>query len=541
MRLEARDQELLIIVEEQTRLRRVAELVARGAALDDVFGAAANEASLLVGEQVTLTRFEDEGVYSVVAVAEGAPVPLGTRVTYDPGCIADIVQRTGGPARIDDYGQVPSALLAHQLELCGAVGNAVLVDGQLWGVILAMSTDSPLPPATEHHLSQFAELIGAAITNASARTELRQLAEEQSSLRRVAELVARGAAPDEIFAAVASETSALMDADVSLTRYEADGSYRVIAGAGVSPPIGTCVTFEPGDVADQVRRTSEPARIDEQVEFPDALIAHRLQLRGAAGAPITVDGRAWGALLATSSPDVSLPAGSERRLAQFADLVGAAVANAESRGQLTASRARVVAAADESRRRLQRDVHDGAQQLLVQAQLTLKLAVAAMPEEGGPPAELVRESLQDVERATAELRDLVHGILPHALVQGGLDAGVESLATKCPLPVDTHISIPRLGPELETTAYFIIAEALTNAVKHADATRAWVRAELDADALRLEISDDGKGGADERLGSGLTGLRDRTEAARGTLAVTSPAGEGTTIRAALPMTLAAAA
>jgi signal transduction histidine kinase len=297
------------------------------------------------------------------------------------------------------------------------------------------------------------------------------------------------------------------------------------------------VTIQSGDIADRVRRTGEPARIDEQAEFPDALIAHRLQLRGAAGAPITVEGRAWGALLASSSPDFSLPAGSERRLAQFADLVGAAVANAESRAQLTASRARVVAAADESRRRLQRDVHDGAQQLLVQAQLTLKLAVAAMPEDGGPPAELVRESLHDVERATAELRDLVHGILPHALVQSGLAAGVKSLAAKCPLPVDMHVSVPRLGPEVETTAYFIIAEALTNTVKHAGATRVVVGAELDGDALRLEISDDGKGGADERHGSGLTGLRDRIEAARGTLAVTSPAGEGTTIRASLPMTV----
>jgi signal transduction histidine kinase len=534
MRLEAHDDELLSIADEQTRLRRVAELVAHGVALDEILGTAANEASLLVGEQVTLTRFEDEGVYSVVAVAEGAPVPLGTRVTYDPGCIADIVQRTGGPARIDDYSQVPSALLAHQLELCGAVGNAVLVDGQLWGVILAMSTDSPLPSATERQLSQFADLIGAALANASARAELRQLAEEQSSLRRVAELVARGAAPKEIFAAVATETSALMDADVMLTRYEADGSYGVVASAGVSAPIGTRATFESGDVADLVRRTGEPARIDEQAEFPDVLIAHRLQLRGAAGAPITVDGRAWGALLATSSPDVSLPAGSERRLAQFADLVGAAVANAESRAQLTASRARVVAAADESRRRLQRDVHDGAQQLLVQAQLTLNLAVAALPEDSGPSAELVRESLQHVERATAELRDLVHGILPHALVQGGLSAGVTSLAAKCPLPIDTRVSVPRLGPEIETTAYFIIAEALTNAVKHADATRTLVRAELDGDALRIEISDDGKGGADERLGSGLTGLRDRIDVARGTLAVTSPPGEGTTIRASLP-------
>ena len=175
------------------------------------------------------------------------------------------------------------------------------------------------------------------------------------------------------------------------------------------------------------------------------------------------------------------------------------------------------------------------QQLLVQAQLTLNLAVDALAEDGGPPAELVRESLQHVERATAELRDLVHGILPHALVQGGLSAGVKSLAAKCPLPIDARVSVPRLGPEVETTAYFIIAEALTNAVKHAGATRALVRAELDGAALRLTISDDGNGGADERRGSGLTGLRDRVEAASGTLAITSPAGEGTTIAASLPM------
>jgi signal transduction histidine kinase len=370
--------------------------------------------------------------------------------------------------------------------------------------------------------------------------ELRALISEQARLRGVAELVSRGAPPEEVFAAVANETSELVGEQVSLTRFEEEGIYSVLAVAGGGPvPIGTRVEYDPGCISDLVFRAGAAARIDDYDKVPGAVLAHKLNLVGSCGAPIIVEGRVWG-ILAAMSPTRALPAGTEQRLTQFADLVAASVANAATRAQLTASRARIVAAADESRRRLQRDVHDGAQQRLVHAVITLKLAAAALSERDDPTAELVRESLQHVERASSDLRDLVHGILPASLVRGGLRNGIESLAADCPLPVDIEVSAPRLATELETTAYFVVAEALTNVVKHARATHVRIHAALEDDALRIEVRDDGRGGVDSRRGSGITGLSDRIDAGRGTLTITSPPGHGTTLSASLPVPSAAA-
>jgi signal transduction histidine kinase len=256
-------------------------------------------------------------------------------------------------------------------------------------------------------------------------------------------------------------------------------------------------------------------------------------MSAAVGAPIVVAGRVWG-LIAAMSPDVPLAVGTEHRLAQFAELVAAAIGNAESRAQLTASRARVVAAADESRRRIQRDLHDGAQQRLVHTVLTLKLAKETLAGAGGPGAELVAEALDNAQRATTELRELAHGIMPAALSRGGLRAGVESLAGHVALPVAVDVPTERLPPALETTAYFIVAEGLTNVVKHAGARSAQVRAVLDEGALQLEVRDDGAGGADRTRGSGLVGLADRVDALGGTFTISSPPGEGTAIVVELP-------
>ena len=376
--------------------------------------------------------------------------------------------------------------------------------------------------------------------NGALADELRALVDEQERWRGVAELVARGVLPEEVFAAVAEQTSGLVGEHVSLTRFEEAGVYSVVAVAGGGPvPIGTRVEYDPGCISDLVFRAGAARRIDDYDKVPGAALAHKLKLVGSCGAPILVEGRVWG-VLAAMSPDRALPAGTEQRLTQFADLVAVAVANAATRAQLTASRARVVAAADESRRRLQRDVHDGAQQRLAQAAITLKLATNALPDGDDPTAELVRESLQHVERASTDLRDLVRGILPASLVRGGLRIGIESLVADCPLPVDIDVSTPRLAPELETTAYFVVAEALTNVVKHARAARVHIRAALEGDALRIEVRDDGRGGADVRRGSGITGLSDRIEARRGTLTVTSPPGDGTTLSASLPIQVATA-
>jgi signal transduction histidine kinase len=226
--------------------------------------------------------------------------------------------------------------------------------------------------------------------------------------------------------------------------------------------------------------------------------------------------------------------GTEDRLSQFAELVAAAIANAESSAALTASRARIVASADEARRRLARDVHDGAQQRQVHAVIALKQAQAALQDKGTPAAGLVDESLRQAQAATAALRELAHGIMPAALHRGGLRAGVDSLRDHVPLSVETEVLAGRLPEPVETTAYFVMAEALTNVVKHADAKLARVRAFAVEDRLQVVVSDDGHGGADPASGSGIAGLADRVDAAGGSMSLSSPRGAGTTLSVILP-------
>jgi signal transduction histidine kinase len=300
-----------------------------------------------------------------------------------------------------------------------------------------------------------------------------------------------------------------------------------------SGPLSEPVPADGDTGTGQVLRTGRAHRV---VSFEGTALADTARELGVAAAvtvPIMVDRRIWGNL-SISTPDRPPPPRTERRLAQFAELVSAAIANAESRAQLTASRARVVATADETRRRLQRDVHDGAQQRLVHTVITLKLARDALARNAMRP-ELIDEALFHAERATAELRDVVRGILPASLSRGGLRTALHSLAADLAVPVDVHVTAPRLPAETETTAYFVVAEALTNVVKHAHASRAQVNVAIDAGVLRIDVTDDGAGAADPARGTGLMGLFDRVEAGEGTLAITSPPGVGTTVRASLPV------
>jgi signal transduction histidine kinase len=262
-------------------------------------------------------------------------------------------------------------------------------------------------------------------------------------------------------------------------------------------------------------------------------LATALGVGAGVAVPVTVEGRVWGTLTA-STPRSPLPAGSEERLTPFAELVAAAIANAENKSKLTGSRARVVATADETRRRLQRDVHDGAQQRLVHTIIALKLARDALSPDD-PASALLQEGLSNAERANSELRDIVRGILPASLTRGGLRSGLETLVADLAVPVDLAVDAPRLPAHIETTAYFVVAEAMTNVVKHADANRAVVNVRTESGMLFIQVRDDGVGGADPAAGTGLTGLFDRVEASDGTLTVTSPAGAGTTIRAVIPI------
>jgi signal transduction histidine kinase len=254
---------------------------------------------------------------------------------------------------------------------------------------------------------------------------------------------------------------------------------------------------------------------------------------GAVGAPIVVQDRLWGVVAVSEGAD-SLSPGAEERLARFTDLVATAIANAQSRAEVAASRARVVAASDKERRRVVRDLHDGAQQGLVHTIFTLKLASKGLDEgDEGAPA-LVAEALAHAERAIDELRALSHGILPAALTSGGLGAGIEALVSRMPLPVGTDVPVGRFPAVVEATAYFVVAEALTNIVKHAHAAHADVSVQLEDGSLRIVVRDDGVGGA-RSDGGGLVGLRDRLEALDGRLLIDSPVGSGTLVAAEIPL------
>jgi signal transduction histidine kinase len=352
-----------------------------------------------------------------------------------------------------------------------------------------------------------------------SRDELAALAEEQAALRRVATLVARAVPPEEIFAATAAEARTLLGADrTALVRDGADGTVTGVAAEAVpgTEPVNADSTA--------IRVAAEAAPGTEPVHADGRTVS----------APVLVEGRRWGALVATWTAGGEPAPGSEERLLQFTDLVATAIANAHGRAELAASRARVVATADETRRRLERDLHDGAQQSLVHTLITLKLARRDLAGTDGPAVELLDQALEHAERANTELRDLAHGILP-ATLSRGLEAALETLVGRLQLPVSLDVTSERLPPDVEATAYFIAAEALTNTVKHAEASRARVSARVEGGKLHMEVRDDGVGGAGLDAGTGLLGLHDRAAALDGDLRVDSPPGGGTTITVTLPL------
>jgi signal transduction histidine kinase len=297
-------------------------------------------------------------------------------------------------------------------------------------------------------------------------------------------------------------------------------------------PTGTRLPLEGDSINVLVRDTAAPGRFDSY-EGASGELAALLRKRGVVsevGAPVVVDGRVWGALIAGTDDPEPLPAGLEQRLSSFAELIATAISNATTQTELVASRTRIVEAADEQRRQVVRDLHDGAQQRLVEAIMTLQLAQAR-----GEGTALVTEAVEQVRAAIAELRELARGIHPSILTHRGLAAAVEALTHRMPLPVDVEIPNNRYPPSIESAAYFVVAEALTNVAKYANAETARVTASASDDCLTLTIEDDGMGGARPSAGSGLGGLHDRITALSGTLTVESPWGSGTRIRAEIPL------
>ena len=379
--------------------------------------------------------------------------------------------------------------------------------------------------------------------------QLAQLAEEQASLRRldaalrrVATLVAHGAPPEEVFAAVTAEVGSLLPIErASLGRLESDGTVTALASwsaTGGALPAGDRHRLAPADVASLVVQSASPARVDGQ-EPAAGWVEEAFRgagIRSAVGTPVIVGGRLWGVMIAGAALESALPQSTGPRLVAFTDLLATAIADAESRAELAASRMRVVAAADDTRRRIERDLHDGAQQRLVTLGLELRAAQrtvpAELPELDGELAR-VADGLAGV---MDELREMARGIHPAILAQGGLGPALRTLARRSPIPVELRIAAePRLADPVEVAAYYVVSETLTNAAKHAEASRARVDVDVSDGMLRLSVDDDGRGGADPSQGSGLVGLRDRVEALGGSISVQSPAGEGTRVRVELPL------
>jgi GAF domain-containing protein len=540
-------QELARLADEQAALRRVATLAAQGPTPGKVFEAVSAEVARLVGaDDAGITRYEADGTFTAVGgwTSSGGHSFAGRRFPLE-GSVSGLVLETSRPSRIDDFegrsGEAAAAM--REFGWRSAIGAPISVGGRLWGVLVVYSKSAEvLPPDTERRLGEFTEIVATAIANAESREEVNRLLEAQAALRRVATSVAQGAPPAEVFAAVSAEIGRLIPADAAaLARYEDDGVATLLGGwamTGAFPlEVGNRFSVDEGTGARAVLDTCRPARIDGYAA--PTKIVDRVRAAGWhswVAAPIIVEGGLWGFLTVASTTDRPLPTDTEERLAEFTDLVATAVANAEGRAELDASRARIVATADATRRRIERDLHDGAQQQLVSLALEVRAAQADAPEEMTKHREDLSHIAEGLTTVLDGLREIALGIHPAILAEGGLGPTLKTLAHRSPIPVDLDVrEDSRLPESVEVAAYYVVSEALTNAAKHSDASRVEVVVKVIETMLRVTVRDDGAGGADQAQGSGLLGLKDRAEAIGGSIAVVSPRGVGTTLIAELPL------
>ncbi len=548
-----RTTELHVANDELSALRRIATLVAEGVQPQDLFAVVAEEVARVVNVPlVSVLRYELDGTATGCASfsTEGPVFAAGTRWSLEGTNVLRLVRESCEPARVDDYSQ-PEGEIADAVRRRGVrstVGVPVVVAGRLWGAMTVATTEhDPLPQDTEARLADFTELLATAIENAESRAALERVAKEQATLRRMAMLVAQGVPPAEIFSAVCDEVGRLLGSDTAaVARFEHNPPAIVVVGVGRSIPgipMGTRWELDDALASTQVYRTARSARIDAR-NWPSASgpvheTGHRLGLASTVASPIIVEGRLWGTMsLSAKGP---LPLGTEERLEKFAELVATAIANAESRSELAASRRRIVAASDQARRRIERDLHDGTQQRLVSLGLAVRAAEANFPPDRGDLRAELSRIATGLADAVEDLQEISRGIHPAILSQGGLGPALRTLARRSAIPVELDVSVDTRLPEpIEVAAYYVASEALANATKHAQASRIEVSLATSYDSLLLSIRDDGVGRADPARGSGLVGLADRVEALGGSIQVRSGAGGGTHITAELPLELALA-
>ena len=549
--LSASEQRAQHLARGQAALRRVATLVARGVSQEEIFSAVSREVGRLFGAAPCICRFEADGSSMVVVgVTETTPVvSIGMRLQLEDFLSSTTVYRTGLPARNDHRAarnaSGPVADILNKANYACTVSAPIVVQGSLWGVMTLSHADEPLPPDTEDRLERFTDLVAVAIANAKSRGELaaseeraHALAQEQAALRRVATLVAEGAAAEEVLSAVAKEAANVLDMQiVTICRHEPDG-FVVLRTAPELPgfPAGSRWPSDVPSLPRLIYQTGRPARIDDFTNATGLNAAVRdAGVKAAVGVPIEVAGTAWGSICAVTTRSEPIPPDAEERLSRFCDLVATSISNTIMREELTASRARVIAAADDARRQIERDLHDGAQQRLVTLTVALRRAAANVPAGSAELRAEVNRIADGLITAVEELRELAQGIHPAELTEGGLSPALKALGRRSAIRVDLDVPFDdRLPDQVEVAAYYTVSEALTNASKHSDAKRVQVSLDLVNDVLRFSIRDDGIGGADASLGSGLTGLRDRIEALGGRLHIESLRGRGTSIEVEIP-------
>jgi signal transduction histidine kinase len=544
--LERAEKHVRELVTEQAALRQVATLVARESSPDQLFTVVAEQvAQVFDVPLVRLVRYEPEGSVVVGGFSEpdDGPFQIGSRWPLDNPGVTATVRRTGRPARVWDYAGLTGEIAAvvRGAGMRSTVASPIVVEGRLWGAMVILSPRrEPFPKNTEARLTDFTELVASAIASAESRDALARLADEQTALRHVATLVAQGVQPDVIFSAVGDEIGRLFGSSLTMVgRFEHDAQTLVAVGAGIGDegiPVGSRWELNELPASGRVFRTGRPARVDA-VDYsaamgPLAAIGRRLGVVSTVASPIFVGGRLWGVV--SVSYDKQLPPEAEERLEKFSELIATAIGNAESSAELAASRRRIVATADEARRRIERDLHDGIQQRLIALTFRARAMTRRPADElPGIAAELL-EGLKDV---SDELREVSRGIHPTILTEAGLGPALRALARRSDIPIEVDVSLDqRLPAPIETAAYYIASEALTNVAKHAHAKIVQLIAANENGILTLAVHDDGIGGVDAGRGSGILGLTDRAEALGGTISINSAPRGGTTLSVRLPST-----
>ncbi|MFL6018456.1 MAG: GAF domain-containing protein [Gaiellaceae bacterium] len=539
---ERRFEELERVVDEQAALRRIATLVAEGATEADLADAVSCEIGGLFGAQsATVVRWDGDMVRVIGSWrADSADTGLaGAALSYGGDTITARVVETAAPARLDSAADLKTEFGRQrwaELGLEASIGAPIMVERKVWGVVAALRRQpgDTFAQGDEERLSNFSALVAQAIVNAEARRETAALVAEQSSLRQIAMLVAAGRPQAAVLGAVSEEAGMLFGAEsVSLVRWEGVQDELVVAtawaGAG-STPVRERSLYHPDPHGPTLRVLETGAACHGIESSPE---------RGSVSviaAPVIASGRLFGALTAVRAAEDAFPAGAEIRLRGFADLAAQAIANERAQAELRASRARIVQTADEARRRLERNLHDGAQQQLVSVSLALRLVERMFDSNPSTARVVLHEASNELADAMQELRELAHGLHPGLLNQLGLGPALDALSARSPFPVEiTDVPEDRLPGPVEAAIYYVVSESLTNAAKHAAAASATVSALCGGDTVTVEIADDGTGGASLDAGSGLRGLVDRVEALGGELTVSSPRGAGTLIRAELPL------